>query len=291
MSDKKQIAVRISDGLGNQMFQYAFAYVLSKETQHQILLDPFFWKRGLRQYQINKYSLSLNRRWISPIKEYILGLGPVRIPHLRKKYREKLCVKKWKLVEDNAVRSIEDIEAIECDYIYARGYWQRAALFDAYYEKLCKEFSPQFSLGEKAEVYRQQMRRENSVSLHIRRTDYVRGVNSVCLDWDFYKLALQRLKEGIGDFTLYLFTDDKEYAREKFRLHDFVLVEDCADYEEMELMHACKHHIVANSSFSFWGAYLGENRGGIVIAPIVGDWKRDYYPDCWQCIEASFREE
>ena len=92
-------AVRITDGLGNQMFQYAFAYALSRSTGDEVLIDPVFFKNGLRQYQLDNYNIKMDRL-VSRKLDYLLGFGPRDGGKFKKKYREYLIPKRFSVIEE-----------------------------------------------------------------------------------------------------------------------------------------------------------------------------------------------
>ena len=104
-------------------------------------------------------------------------------------------------------------------------------------------------------------------------------------------MALDQMKEKLGDFKLFIFTDDKEFVRERFHLCEYELVEDVTDLEEFVLMQQCKHHIIANSTFSWWAAYLSENKGGVVFAPVADMWTEDFFLPQWNCVKAGLGNE
>ena len=115
------------------------------------------------------------------------------------------------------------------------------------------------------------IQRSASVSLHIRRGDYVHSAardlfGGVC-DIGYYNSALALLKSKIPDVSVYVFSDEIEWAKANLSHANTVFLEQCADYEEMFLMSRCEHNIIANSSFSWWGAWLNTNAEKIVIAP------------------------
>lgn len=170
------------------------------------------------------------------------------------------------------------------------GFWQTPRYFEEYYEELQLQFVLKQPLSMQGTNYVEQIKQGKSVALHIRRTDYVRKEGNATLQFRFYEEALRRLSEVLGDFSLFVFTDDKEFVKENFYLHNYILIENVSDLEEFELMKSCAHHIVANSTFSWWAAYLGENKGGIVYAPCTGIWSEEFYPKEWNLIYTDTEE-
>ena len=282
-----QHVVRISDGLGNQMFQYAFAYALAKRTGVRVLIDPLFWGTSLRKYQLEEFQITNTKQLVSKGWDYILGFGPRNGRRFKDRYRQHLIQKKYHLIKEKTIMHYDDTIGSQTQSSFYLGFWQTPLYFEAYYEELKKEFTRKRSVSAEAAKYQQRIKKEISVALHIRRTDYVRQEGNVTLKLDFYEKALQKMQEQLEDFQLFVFTDDKKFVKEHFQLRKYILVEDIGDLDEFELMRQCDHHIIANSTFSWWAAYLGENKGGIVYAPCTGIWSEEFYPKEWNLIDTN----
>lgn len=282
-----QHVVRISDGLGNQMFQYAFAYALAKKTGDQVLIDPLFWGTSLRKYQLEEFKVTNTKRMISRGWDYLLGFGPRNGRRFKDRYRQHLIKKNYQLIQEKQLMHCDESLFHPAKPSFYMGFWQAPGYFEAYYEELKKQFVRKTKLSEKAMDYLKEIQAEVSVALHIRRTDYVRQEGNAALGLEFYRDALSRMAEQAGEFRLFIFTDDKEFVKENFKLRTYVLVEGISDLDEFELMRQCSHHIIANSTFSWWAAYLGENKGGIVYAPCTGIWTEEFYPREWNLMDAG----
>lgn len=277
---------RISDGLGNQLFQYACAYSMYKKTGSKITIDPMYSGK-LRTYQLDEFRIDFSERFINKDIDFVLGAGKRNSAPLKLWYRDKkIKAKKYSVVKEEG-NMIYDESIYDQNNKYFIGFWQSYKYFDEYYEDIKRQFVMKKELGEIALQYAKVMNETVSVSLHIRRTDYNRSVNNVCLKQDFYRIALEKIKESIGSFKLFIFTDDKEFVRENFKLHEYELVENVSDLEEFVLMQKCKHHIIANSTFSWWAAYLSENKGGVVYAPVADMWTQDFFLPQWNCIKTG----
>ena len=279
--------VRISDGLGNQMFQYAFAYALARRTGAEVLIDPLFWGTSLRKYQLEEFHIKNTKRFIPRAWDYVLGFGPRNGRRFKDRYRQRLIRKKYQLFQEKQIMHYDKTVASQTNPSFYLGFWQAPQYFEAYYEELKSQFIRKKSIDSDALIYQQQIQKGVSVALHIRRTDYVRQEGNVTLPFYFYKEALQRMQNELGDFQLFIFTDDKEFVKEKFSLREYTLVEGICDLDEFELMRQCDHHIIANSTFSWWAAYLGENKGGIVYAPCTDIWSSEFYPKEWNLIDTK----
>lgn len=282
------IVVRITDGLGNQLFQYACGYSVAQRTGQNLKLDPDF--KGLRNHRkflLQKFNIDfaetlLNKEIYQALKFEKKGKIINRIRASRLKDL-RVVAEKTGYIYDNSIYKYTE-EA------YLTGFWQSYKYFDEYYDSLSRQFCVKEEFSKAAAKYDREMRNSNSVALHIRRTDYNRDVNNVCLTLDYYIAALKMMEDKVGEFTLFIFSDDKEFIRRNFKWHSFHLIEGLTDLEEFSVMKACKNHIIANSTFSWWATYLSENRGGYVIAPVVGIWKKEFYLPEWDTIYANFEK-
>lgn len=281
---------RISDGLGNQLFQYACAYSMYKRTGNEIVLDPMYSGK-LRTYQLGEFCIDFNKRFVNRYLDYILGVGPRCSAPIKLWYRDKkIKIQKYSVVKERE-NMVYDNTIYSDSNRYFIGFWQSYKYFDEFYEDIKRQFQMKAELSSIAADYKKKMKETISVSLHIRRTDYNRSVNNVCLKQDFYQIALDKMQEQVGDFKLFIFTDDKEFVRESFHLHEYELVENVTDLEEFVLMQQCKNHIIANSTFSWWAAYLSENKGGAVYAPVTDMWTEEFFLPQWNCIKTEVGAE
>lgn len=280
--------VRISDGMGNQMFQYAFAYALQKETGAHVVLDPFFWGTSLRKYRLNEFNISMNERLISPSLDYILGFGPRNGRRFKEKYRNFLIERKFVTVSENEIMHYDSAVMTQEKDSFFLGFWQTGKYFDKYRDDIIQEFSLRKKLSPKAVDYIEKIETSDihTIAVHIRRTDYVRESGSSAITMQFYEDAISYIEKQLNSYRLYIFSDDKSFVTDYFRGRAVTFVEGVDDLEEFEIMKKCRHKIIANSTYSWWAAYLGE-KDGMVIAPCVGIWKGDYYPSDWILLDAE----
>lgn len=276
--------VLLSGGLGNQMFQYALAYALSRRHGKTVKLDAGRYERSrLRKYQLGAFDLPVSLASKAEVK--------------RLKYKERSLFEKvrrkvlsggkgtGRAFSKNYYREPHyhfdpGVFAADGD-LYFDGYWQSERYFSEYREELLQLFSLKSEFHPQNRAYDRKIRETESVSLHIRRTDYVtvptankrHGVCSV----EYYRRAISEIKKRVGVASFFVFSDDLEWAKENITFIDDVTfvkpAGDNPDHEELILMSRCRHHITANSSFSWWGAWLNRNPNKIVIAP--APWFRD----------------
>ena len=224
---EKPNIVRISDGLGNQLFQYAFGYSLYRKTGRGLIIDPMYSGK-LRHYQLDSFQIDFAERFVGKKVDNILGLGTRNSAPLRLRYREqKVRFAKYKIIKERYPMRCDD-EMYQNAPAYYTGFWQSYQYFDQYYEDIKRQFQLKEQFSSQGKKYLDKIRTKvhwggQSVSLHIRRTDYNRIENNVCLSEQFYRQALESMQKSIGDFSLYIFTDDKEFVKENFRFHEYIL--------------------------------------------------------------------
>ena len=180
--------------------------------------------------------------------------------------------------------------------VYLDGYWQNEKYFKDIEEIIRKEFTLKNPFNKIISGIAEKISETNSVSLHIRRGDYVKDkitnqLHGVC-SLDYYLNAINRILEKVSKPSFFIFSDDIEWAKNNLKLNYstfFISDNLIKDSEELVLMSKCKHNIIANSSFSWWGAWLNQNPQKIVIAP--KQWFKDssiktddLIPDSWQRI-------
>lgn len=266
------IITRIIGGLGNQMFQYAAARALSLRLNDTLKIDTSaFVNYSLHSYGLNNLS----------IVENIAEPGEFNITHNKNSFLLKLGRafknnKEFTLFKENSLAFDAKINTLKGD-IYLDGYWQSEYYFKDFEDVIRNDFKIITDPSDLNIQVLNKIKSTFSVSIHIRRGDYVNdkqtnAIHGVC-SLEYYSKALTWIKTKLNDTNLHLFifSDDPEWVEKNMTF-------DCAltyvkhntaknNYEDLRLMSACNHHIIANSSFSWWGAWLNPNPDKIVIAP------------------------
>ncbi|WP_147273621.1 alpha-1,2-fucosyltransferase [Pedobacter chinensis] len=265
------VIVKLMGGLGNQMFQYAVARKLSKNKN--VYLDLNFLKQNnksddfftARSYDLNIFSNLRSSILPSFISKIICSNS--KITRLLKWFLPKKTSKFTYLDDTN----IETKSTIETN-LYLNGYFQNPLLFDEIRDLLLKEFT--FPKLSKAVDQNKNLIKKstNTVSIHIRRGDYLKAnINSFhgLLPIEYYKNATELLNAKLIDATYFIFSDDPKWCETNFSFIEkkYIVSGNNQAWVDMYLMSQCEHHIVANSSFSWWGAWLNQNIDKIVIAP------------------------
>jgi hypothetical protein len=262
------IIVRLIGGLGNQLFQYAVGRRLAHDRRLPLKLDI----SGFDTYTLHAYGLqrfSMRPEIAKP--DEVSAFVNRRFGRLR----NLVPFRHRSVVIERHFHFDPDVLRTTRRNIYLDGYWQSEKYFDAIGDILRDELK----VAEAPDEANRRMAREiinaNAVSLHIRRGDYVS--NSETRDFhgvvplSYYRDSAAEIAGEVAGAHFFIFSDDPEWVSQHLELaHPMTIVRhNGADrnYEDLRLMSLCRHHVIANSSFSWWGAWLGTNEGKIVIAP------------------------
>lgn len=240
----------IFDGLGNQLFQYAFARKQSLKLGTKLKLDTSaFKKRVYRKFMLDQFRIEADIATDEEIAAaQITGTISERDAHL---YETEI------VVQDNH---------------YIGGYWQSWRYFEDIEDVLRREIQPK-DLSTRARQWEKEIESAPySVSMHIRRGDYISDPlvtrSYGILSLQYYQDCLERLKQRIENFTVFVFSDDVNWVKSHIALSEKVqLVEGTNAVEDLFLISCCNAHIVSNSTFSWWGAWLDARKDKIVFVP------------------------
>jgi hypothetical protein len=243
---KKEI--KLQGGLGNQLFQYAYGRSLELSGK-KIILDNSFYNGSksktdtARDFKLNNFSIETKAKFLNR-KYFTLELF-------------KKILAKLNLAKD--------------------GFYQSEKYFKNIESNIRKEFTLKNPLSQESKIWQEKINNtNNSISLHIRRGDYVEDKKTNAFhgscDLEYYKKGLGEIKKLIKNenIEIFIFSDDPNWAKENLNFTYptfFVSDEQIPDYEEMYLMSLCKNNIIANSTFSWWGAWLNRNPNRIVVGP------------------------
>jgi hypothetical protein len=273
------IVVWLSGGLGNQMFQYAAGRALAARHGTRLVLDSS-WIDGrgggapdaVRRYELDCFDLDAE---LAPIEQVARLPTGSQLRDLAQGVRHP----RRPLVTPLGETSFGEPESavLEArDDTYLRGLWQR----EVYFERAAALVRADFTFRTEhepaaADAARSIERASNPpVSVHVRRGDYVSDPGASgrlgTLGIDYYAAAIELLAERLGDLELFVFSDDLDWCRAHLRLPFPATVVDLAGgraHADLRLMSMCAHHVIANSSFSWWAAWLDPMPEKIVVAP------------------------
>ncbi len=267
------IIIQLKGGLGNQMFQYALYRALKKKGKTVKIDDVTgFVNDKLREPVLQGYGIDYERA----TKDEVIALTDSKMD-IFSRIRRKLTGRKTFRIDEESGRF--DPKILELENAYLVGYWQSEKYFadEAVQNEIKEAFEkrPQELMNDTVSwTLLQQIECCESVSLHVRRTDYVDAehihIHNICSE-KYYKNAIDKIRKEYPNAMFFIFTDDKEWCKKHFKGRCFSVVEleegPKTDIAEMMLMSRCKHHIIANSSFSWWAAWLNDAPEKLVIAP------------------------
>ena len=301
------IYLRLMGGMGNQMFQFAMARALCHRTGAELTIDASLMADNesvnsqgisLRTYALDVFGLEADLCEKQFGKKILFTRKQDRV----KRFGATFFCKATNLFSDRWIAGIVERKKVGFDKsllklprnVFLQGYFPSYR----YFEDCQKLIRDEFSFRSKPDASNQQlmdfMASTNSVSLHVRRGDYISNQNTndkfgVC-SLGYYKKAIDYIEEKIENPRYFIFTNDLDYARENMEVDkSAVFVSGNTghkSFEDMRLMSHCKHNIIANSSFSWWAAWLNNNPHKIVIAPSpvfdkldIKD--KDFFPAEW----------
>jgi hypothetical protein len=230
--------ITIKGGLGNQLFQYAYGLKLSLIDKKKVIFDTSFFADTRsdihRPFLLNKFN-------IDPSFQF--------------------AQMRTSLVSQIIKKAVQKITG---NYEY----FQSEKYFIEVKDEVLRQYTLKSPLGPKAEEIQSKIG-INSVSLHIRRGDYVNNTHHGLADLGYYYKAMHHIKSKMEAPVFFIFSDDIGWVKKNLQIGEAVFVSDgsMSEVEELILISKCSHNIIANSTFSWWGAYLNPNPKKIVIAP------------------------
>lgn len=280
--------VRMRGGLGNQMFQYAFYQALkSRGRDAKISLGFFMRHPELRPFCLTEVFPQIVLDYVSEERFVEIDAAwqeikkdPNALNGFVKDYKNRFF---W--VEDRSMHYYPEVfETQNCAFI---GYWQSEKYFKDIRSRLLDDFA--FMHGEvKYETLKKELQNhENYVSVHIRRGDYLKNMEMYgdLAASGYYKNAMEYMRQWVRNPVFVYFSDDMQWVKNHFPDKNGIFIEaeifeDYQSWYDMSLMSCCSNHIIANSTFSWWGAWLNRKADKIVIAPKIWLYDRKT-PDIW----------
>ncbi len=273
--------VNINSGLGNQMFQFAFFLSLkNKYINEEIKIDKSWFEaeefhNGFELKKIFK----INLNYSTDIENSTLSRsGYTLAGRIKRKFLPK---KKTEIIEseEQQFHYCPDLYGEKDSDEYYRGYWQSYKYFESISEIIKSHLAfPPFSEDENIAICSFIERNQSqTVSIHIRRGDYLKhkSLGGIC-SLDYYRKAILKIEEKIKNPIYIIFSNDINWCKANFKLVNVKFVDwnsGALSYRDMQLMSLCDNNIIANSSFSWWGAFLNSKKNKIVIAPKT--WTRE----------------
>ena len=268
------VIVRLTGGLGNQMFQYAAGRALADRLGAELLLDTRAFKQALalnpytrRAYALSPFKVRARLATAADLKSWpvwVVEIG-MRLRFLRPLFP------RWHfesgIAYDASVLTLREPVCLV-------GYWQSERYFIDIADRIRADFTLSEPLSDANARLLELARSGDSVGLHVRRGDFISlsdaaQVHGLC-SIDYYRRGISLVRERRPQCRFLVFSDDPQWARAELPLDAsavFVTGNAEAPEQDLALMSACKHQIIANSSFSWWAGWLGYSPDQIVIAP------------------------
>tara|TARA_Y100000591_G_C21763057_1_gene661190 strand:+ start:51 stop:965 length:915 start_codon:yes stop_codon:yes gene_type:complete len=300
----KNLIVRLGNGIGNQLFTYAAAYSYSKKINMNLLIDneSGFHKRF--KYELNDFKLTAK----IADKEYKF------IGHLNRLKRK--VFKKYNFLKKDLIFITENLDKnkfTEYDKnffnynpnnnIYLEGYFQSEKYFIDFKKDLLNEFTFKDEIKNKFNKYKEQIIKNNSVSIHVRKNKFLKDENHTNLDLlnnenlniniDLINRGVKYFENKIENPKFFVWSNDFEGLREYFPSNKFIFIDNGKEFNDnydLYLMTLCKNFIISPSTFHYWGSYLANNENKICLSPPYFKNKSGYYgfsnnkdikPDWW----------
>ena len=264
------VIIKIAGGLGNQLFQFAFGLFVSEIFSTKVAFDIQV-HRNCRNFTNRELEIAFlfdipiaNKNDVVLYKKSVIPL----LARLERKIVQKMPFIEPKYVVQKDAHTLPDFFS---DNVYYDGYWQNYT----YLDKIKHLFINRIRLKESYIITQKtvlhNIKISNSVSIHIRQGDYLNiNKNSkifhIC-ELDYFNHAIEIIKQKVDNPVFYIFTQDIIWAKSNFNRLNFNIIEGNSAVEDLILMSKCKHNIIANSTFSWWGAWLNQNNNKIIIAP------------------------
>lgn len=268
------IIANLTGGLGNQMFQYAFGRAIAEKNKTNLKLH--FTNALLntqREYELDLFNISGT---VATKKD----LESIRI------IENTVFNRVFYLLDERfGIQLNNDIVTERFPYTfntrymeipnnkYLQGYWSHPAYFESVQTILQKEFTPRKTLDPENQKIIEHIKKSNAVSLHVRRGDYITNKTGPrFVGIEYYKKTIEDLNNQVNNPTYFVFSDDITWCKENLSslLPKVVFIDHNTgrnSYKDLILMSNCQHNITANSTFSWWGAWLNPNKNKIIISP------------------------
>jgi hypothetical protein len=297
------IIVSLRGGLGNQMFQYAAGLAAARKNDVPLVLDTAYLNDRFprKQFTFRTYDLDIfelspkftalsNLSVKAPIPGVWLGLD-LALANIK----EFLGLQKF--VKEEKEFSFDPKVFSAGKNIFLWGFWQTPKYFEGIEDEIREAFRFRYPLEGEAATIAEDIKKHNSIALHVRRADYVMPKYQEMYgetNLSYYDKAVRFMTDHVKDPKFYVFSDDVAWCKENIKLaYPMEYIERSSEGPKanyhVQLMSLCKHNIVANSTFSWWAAWLNQNPGKIVVAP--KEWSRsvpsgecDIIPSSWQAL-------
>lgn len=274
------LVVKIVGGLGNQLFQYGMGRAAAERLGVELKLDV----SAFSTYRLHDY-----------------GLDKLGVPERCATPEEILAAQRVGRLEDRSLHLDAALQASLADGVHVAGGFCDYRYHEPVIESLRQELLPRVALGPESQGLLRRIESCPSVSLHVRRGDYVTNPLCFLMPLEYYQDAVEQVMDRCPEAQFFVFSDDPAWVARNLKLPAPAVIVDhngpARNVEDLRLMAACRHHVIANSSFSYWAARLASRPGSITIAPqqyfrpedphlrsVYGEVRQLLYPPGWEVL-------
>ena len=272
------IVVKLIGGLGNQMFQYAAGRYLAWLHKTELLMDTSYLEKDpagnytKRKLELDVFHIDLKIATTADIERFNIKNANKFLRLFQRKL--PILFKNLYVAESGTTYHREFLSYPANTYL--DGFWQSELYFKPIESVLVNDFVLKDPLNKDNKEWLKKIESCESVSMHIRRGDYISNASAQShhgsCSPDYYKKALEYIKEKHKKVEIFVFSDDLEWCNANLKMQETLHFVDANQKEnlhlDMFLMSHCRHNVIANSSFSWWAAWLNRNNEKIVIAPL-----------------------
>jgi len=252
---------QLQGGLGNQLFQYTAAVFAEHGHSEDICVDTTYYAYvPNRKYALSRLGLKCRQItfWDFPLE------APLSLPMIGPLWKKPYAVFGHYFLNEEQKTFTFDKRLDKKKNQYLIGFWQHHSYPQKYKQQLKKSITfPRHTNS----TFLAKVQQTESVSLHVRRGDYVHNAAFALTDFSYYKNALQLIKDRHKKLTFFIFSDDIPWCKKEFQdVKNVIFIDEKSDeVTDLFLMKSCKHHILANSTFSWWGAFLGFDESTVIM--------------------------
>lgn len=269
------VVVRLSGGLGNQLFQYAMGRYLSFNANAELVLeDSFYFQRSTnvtpRTFELDKFAIQARRTSAEERKALRSYTGKIW-----KRFRRALPLPgQLRYVHEPVGKILPTARAYK-DQVFLDGYWQSSTYFSGIEDLLRDELQLLIPMSNEDQRIASHMAQVDSISIHVRRGDYLSNtaankMHGVC-SLGYYEKAIEFMEEQVSNPMFFVFSDDPDWVKRNLpNDHPCVYVDHNSSalaVQDLRLMSRASHHIIANSSFSWWGAWMNPSTSKKIVRP------------------------
>ncbi len=291
--------VKLKGGLGNQLFQYSYAYLLKKESNENIKIDLSSYNSNIddniRKPRILKMNVSLPTATRKELDDICLFNHNDSIYSLKYKYKliaENIFNRNYYLEKNRAYIDPSKIQK----FLFFDGYWQSWKYVDEVIDEIRQEFVPNYDLHDSTTKMIDEVKGVNSVFVGVRKGDYASEKKHYgSFGNEYYQNAMRHISSLVENPVFYVFSNDIAWVKENLDFSGFNVkyrekADIIDDFEDFIIMSECKHSIIINSTYHWWAARLRENENKIIVAPekwFFDNKPIDIIPPHWHIVRAE----